>query len=335
MIQPLWNFIRARSIQGSSWKWLIGLLIAVLVFSYLGYRAFKGIQQLTQTSLHFQPGFLALSLACHWIGTGVAVVVWGDILRRLGVLSNTIFDFEAFCASAIARKIPGTVWYAVGRIAIYNLIDASKALVIIALVIEALMLSLAGLVDLSISVIYVNILPAWIDRRILFYVVLPVLVILAVVAAPAAIRYAIQRAQRRQKNGVKLTVPKITYRDSLRWLAGEAIVLVLATSVYYFLYKSIDTAHTHVPFTAMLGAFSLSTVVGPLAVWLPGDIGLRDGFLYLALTPFVDSSFAGLITIAGRIWISISEVFLGLVSAALLSRRYSLKLKNKPDRNQI
>jgi glycosyltransferase 2 family protein len=298
---------------------LIGLLFAVVVFSFLGIRAVQGIRQLAETGVRFTPEYLVLSFACQFIGVLLAAAVWSNILRRLGVASNYFFDLQTFCVSAIARKIPGMVWYAVGRLAIYQTISAPRALVIIALVIESVVIALGGLVTLGISIQTGLVASPGIDQRLLL-IGIPLIILAASVITPVLIRKGVEKArERNQETKIPDFLP-VTFLDTLRWIVAEAGVVVLAAGVPFFLMKSIDST-VGVPFISMLGAISLSVAIGPFAVWLQGDIGLKDGFIYLALSPWTDSPFAALVTLVARLWLSLLEISLGLGFGVALARR--------------
>jgi glycosyltransferase 2 family protein len=298
---------------------LIGLLFAVVVFTFLGIRAVQGVRQLAETGVRFTPEYLVISFACQFVGVLLAAAVWSSILRKLGVASNYFFDLQTFCVSAIARKIPGMVWYAVGRLAIYQTISAPRALVIIALVIESVVIALGGLVTLGISIQTGLVASPGIDQRLLL-IGIPLIILAASVITPVLIRKGVEKArERNQETKIPDFLP-VTFLDTLRWIVAEAGVVVLAAGVPFFLMKSIDST-VGVPFISMLGAISLSVAIGPFAVWLPGDIGLKDGFIYLALSPWTDSPFAALVTLVARLWLSLLEISLGLGFGVALARR--------------
>jgi hypothetical protein len=298
---------------------LIGVLIAAVIFTFLVIRAVQGVRQLAETGIHFTPEYLAISFACQFIGVLLAAAVWSNILRRLGVVSNYFFDLLTFCVSAIARKIPGMVWYAVGRLAIYHTISAPRPLVIIALIIESIVVALGGLVTLGISIQTGIFTSPGLDQR-LMLVGIPLIILVASILTPFLIRKGIERARKRDRDATIPDFLPVTFLDTLRWIVAESGVVLLAAGVPYFLMKSID-ATVEVPFFAMLGAISLSVTIGPFAVWLPGDIGLKDGFIYLALSPWTSSPFAALVTLAARLWLSFLEITLGLVFGIALARR--------------
>lgn len=306
-----------------SWKRLLSLAIALAVFSFLGVRAYQGLRQIIQTGLQFTPGYLLASLACQVMGVILAGGIWSDILRRLGAQAGFWTDLQILCVTALARKLPGPVWYAIGRLALYHDLGKPRGRVIIALVVESVVLALGGLVTLGFS-LSEGLLPlAGLSRNVLRFGIIPLLLVFAAWLGPRAIRFAARRTRAAQINGISQEQAPVSTWDCMRWLTGQALVVALAGGVAFFLLKSIDATRA-IPYHAVLGALSLAVVLGPLAVWLPGDIGLRDGFMYLALSPLSDGAFAGLITLAWRIWVSILELIAGGVAALALQKRLTL-----------
>lgn len=326
MNASLFHTIRARIRQRSFLARLVSLALAVLVFGFLGFRAFQAIRQLDGTQLSFSPGYLLLSFLCQSVGVMLAAWIWSDILSHLGLRSRYLFDLETFTATALARKIPGTLWYAVGRVAIYSARGLSKSRVILAIAVESVMIALGGLVNLAASVgsnffAIPGLEGPLFSPQVTAFVIIPAVLVLSSILSPILIRSVLRRTQPKDGQPEAPAEPlQVSFWDTLRWVAGETVVVILATGVGFFFMKSIDST-SPAPFTAMLGAVSLSTTIGPLAMWLPGDIGLKDGFLYLALSPWISSSFAALVTLTWRIWLSFLEIGMGLAGWLALQKQ--------------
>lgn len=308
--------------RARSKKTIVGVAFAVVVFGYLAWRAYQGVQQLSQTGVHFSSNRLLLSLACQAAGVLLAAAVWSDILHRLGVQTDYLFDLQVFCASAVARKLPGTVWYAVGRIALYDRTRCPKHPIIIALIIEATTVALAGLVAFGISLGTGLIqVPGTSDTDYLS-VLVAVLVTAAVLVQPFAVRFLIRRTSSKAKGEFDEQYMSVHFGETLRWLIGEMGVVTLGAAVSFFSMKSIDVSMP-IPFFSVLGAWGLAVAIGPIAMWLPGDIGLKDGFMYIALSTFISGPLAAVATLAWRLWVTLLELLFGLLSAVNLSRSIS------------
>lgn len=312
-----------RERAGIPWKRLFGLGIALAIFSFLLYRAVQGIQELAATGLHFTPGNLLISLACQAVGVLLAGLMWSDILKRLGAKAGYWMDLKILVVTALARKIPGPVWYAVGRLAIYDQLQQPRVAVIVGLVVESITLAAGGLLTLGISIAMGDFLPAGIDRRLLLYGITPLVLAAATLGAPLAVRLVMRRFSRPEQGGTAAPAQPVRTWDMMRWQLGQSIVVMLAAGVAYFLLKSMDTS-SQAPFSAVLGALSLAVVLGPFAVWLPADIGLKDGFMYLALSPWGSPGFAAVVTLAWRLWVSLMELTAGAAAFYSLQKQIQL-----------
>lgn len=319
--------IERRRKRRSRAKYLITLLFLGAVLTYLGLRGFSGVQQLVQSGIQLRPQFLLYSFLCQLTGVTIAAWLWGDILRQLGISSPFYFDLIAFCVSALARKIPGLVAYAVSRIVLYSEIRASKVKVSLAMVIEMLMMALSGLV-IVLLVAGNAVLPSiFIQYRWIWMGISLALSLAICLFSPRLVQSFLRFRQKHAPADSPQEVNvSLSFFSCLRWLVGEGLVILLAGGVGYFLIKSVNWPQA-VPYTSILSAFSFSVSLAPLAVWLPGDIGLRDSIMYLAITPWITASMAALMTLAYRIWLSLLEISFGL--AASLAHQL-LKKKVQP-----
>jgi len=306
-----------------SWKRLFSILLALSVFSFLGVRAIQGFQELSQSDIDFIPGYLVFSFLCQFFGVLLAAAVWNNILSRINIKTPYRFDLEVFSVSALARKIPGTVWYAIGRLAIYSFEGIEKAPVVIGLAIEAISLALGGAIAFSLSLGMGLISFEWLNAKI-FWIATPGLIAIVSILGPKLIDFAIRRTQKRDPPAETKVLPKIRTSDVLVWLSGEAGVAAFAGGVAYFVLRSI-IPDSSVPYAAVMGAFSMSMMIGPIAMWLPGDIGIKDGFMYLVLIAWMSSAQAAVIVLAWRIWLSLIEILIGLVAGISLSRKINIR----------
>jgi hypothetical protein len=303
---------------------IIPASIFIFVFSYLAVKGYSGIKLIYESGTKFHWEYLVISFICQLTGVMIAAFIWSHILKRLEVQSNYLFDLSAFCISALAKKVPGMVVYAVSRLVMYTAIKASKIRVTFAMITEMAMISLAGLLVFAITA-GSSLLPAsWKINNFLVIFIIIVLVILACLAAPGMIQWLVRMTQGKSGLNENPSNLKITYLDSFFWLIGEVVVVVLAGAVGYFLVKSVELPDS-VPYSAIIKAFSLSVALGPLSVWLPGDIGLRDGIMFLAMRPYTSASIGALITLIYRFWSSFLEITFGLVAGIIFQRRFNKK----------
>ena len=77
---------------------------------------------------------------------------------------------------------------------------------------------------------------------------------------------------------------------------------------------------THVPIATAAGAFTLSYILGTLALFAPGGIGVRELVLVSLLTPALGSGGALAVSIGSRILLTVTEAGAALLSLALVRR---------------
>jgi len=297
-----------------------GLLFFVLI--YLGYRAYFGLQSLLSQGIEFDLKFVFLSFICQVVGYFFAVGLWSDIIHQLGVKSDYWFDFLAFAVSAIGRKIPGFVIYAVGRLLIYSAIQVSKTLIAIGMIIEMVIYSISGIICLIIS--SGTALPyPWMNNPMVLASFALLATIGLILLGPKLITLVLKISKNQAKVDGFIGNNPLKFWNLLRWIVVGITVTFFSTGAVYFIFRSVKIP-TPIPFSPVLASFGLNFLMGPLAVWIPSDIGLRDGIMYFLIKNWTDPSLAALLTLAARVWISFTEIGLGLIAAFYLNRRINL-----------
>jgi len=310
--------------------------IFILIISYLIYRAYFGLKTLLETGGKFSIGYLFLSLVCQVVGYFLAAALWSDIIAKLGVQSDYWFDFQVFSVSAIGRKIPGIVIYALGRLLIYNAVNVSKTLITIGIVIEMVINSLSGLVIL-IPISSKYILFPWLTNPAVLLSLLFIFFLFIVIVGPKLIFFVLKVTKSETDFLKNKGQNPLKFWNMLRWIITSVIIGFFSAGVVYFICRSIQGTET-IPFDSVLNSIGYNLFIGPLSVWLPSDIGLRDGILYFNIKTWIEPSFAALLTLASRVWISIMEIGIGITSAYFLNKRIKLRLilkNNKSSKEKI
>ena len=297
-----------------------GLFFFVLI--YLGYRAYFGLKSLIDQGIEFDLKFVFLSLSCQIIGYFLATALWSSIIRQLGVKSDYGFDFLAFSVSAIGRKIPGIVIYAIGRLLIYAAVKVSKTLVAIGMIIEMIIYSISGIICLIIS--SGTTLPyPWMNNPLILAFLVFLITIGLSLLGPKIIAWTLRISNKQTNYLGLLDQNPFRFQNLFRWVILGIIVTFFSTGAVYFIFRSIELP-TPIPFSPVLASFGLNFLLGPLAVWIPSDIGLRDGIMYLLIKNWTNPSLAALLTLSARVWISFTEIGIGLISAIFLNKRINL-----------
>lgn len=299
---------------------IVAFLLSIVMLGYLVVRSYQGANQLWETGLKIDPLFALGALSCQVLGVLLAVLIWSQIINQLGYRYPFWFHFQVFGISALVRKLPGTVWYAITRLKIYEQKGVSRKTMLIALSLEVLTLSCAGLGGFLIGL--ANGFPQTVILNQLKYTTLEVLIIAVVCLCLFA---GIQRFTGwtwLDKARRTLSLPEeVNIANFLLWLTGELLVIILATGVLFFVCLALYP-NAILSFTSLLGAFALAVALGPIAMWIPGDIGLKDGFVYIILRLAIGDAPAALATLVWRLSVTLLETLVGLFCSFSLGFKY-------------
>src|SRR4030065_238356 len=91
------------------------------------------------------------------------------------------------------------------------------------------------------------------------------------------------------------------------WVLKALGFFFLANSFYNFDYAWLKR---------FLGMYLFSWVLGFVAVFAPGGLGIREGSMTLFLKSYFPTGFAISLSLIGRVWITILELLLALLAFA-------------------
>jgi hypothetical protein len=106
-------------------------------------------------------------------------------------------------------------------------------------------------------------------------------------------------------------------------VAGSTLTL-LSWCVYGFAFWSLGRGlglPPALPLADAAGVFALGYILGLLALFVPGGIGVREGVFYVLLTPYLGSGGALALSVASRLELTVTEAVAGLGALALGGRK--------------
>lgn len=216
-------------------RWATAVMVAVvlLIVARLLYRERETLLAFPWT---WNIPFLVLSWIMHGLTMVGTFYVWRTMLRRLSGTDSLAVrpDFSIYFTTTLAKRIPGTVWYAAGRVWLYERLGIRSSPTLAALVLEMAVIYLSGVVfvllllPVSVSAASATLLPLgqtslWLGALILGCGTL--------IVWPGALERVINLARRRLgRDEVRLTVGP---RDLMVWLAVDLLVWVAAGLGFY------------------------------------------------------------------------------------------------------
>ncbi len=264
-------------------------------------------------SFHFDARYLAASWLVQTGGWLLSVAIWRRILRGVGAPEvGYRKHLVAHSWSGLGNIIPGSVWLPASRLALYRRFGVPAFAVSTAMVIEWLVVGLAGIGLYAASAPFAT---AFSNAG-----AVP-LAVAAVVAAsvlhPRVFRYWLRVAARRFQTTDPLPPPAAvpSPTQSAGYTIGEAVVLTLAGFGFFLLMRAVAPAAS---LPDALNAWALSVAVANLLAWMPATVLFKDGAMALALVPLYGSLFVAVgVVVAWRLFMTAELLSWGLIASAV------------------
>lgn len=312
------NHWRERLRQAMRRKRFWGALVAMLLVSVLsGYALYGLVRSGEEIDLQQVLGridarmFLTSSLV-YAVALGLAVLGWGWIVGALSGMWNWPQHARIYCVTAITRRLPGTLWYLVGRVVMYERLGVPRTLVAVGGGLEYAMILLSGLLvalvagPLALSGQRLN--PLWLAGGVLLG---------GLVLNPPVLRALVRRIS-------PASAPlAVRYRDLLGWALVYVGVWCFGGGVLYVLAATIQP----LPLTALpliVGIWATAGIVTSFTTFIPFGLGVQE----LTLTALLSTTIGGapealVVALLMRIVLTVNEVawalaagLFGLVAAS-------------------
>jgi len=274
---------------------LSSMIFIGLGFTFVGYRLIRSWPELSDYRFRFHPGYFLLSLLLYSVGLMAAVLCWGLILRRLGEEVSFRRNIKLYCYSNLAKNVPGKVWYALGRVYLYEREGVAKTVTAMAIALELGLFVLAG------SLLAGLMLPfSSVDLTGRDYAFIALLLCAgAILMHPPIFNRFANFIVKRQKEDVDPIA--VGFGDIVIWLLLNSAVLVIAgVALFCVMNAFYPTAAENL--LTLIGAWALSAAAGNLIFWMPSGLGVNEGMLALVISSFAPFPIAVAAAIIWRAW---------------------------------
>lgn len=245
------------------------------------------------------------ALMVVWSTYALLIAAWLAVLRGWGQRLPYLAGAKIWCVSNLGRYLPGKVWSVAGlavlaeRAGVQGWAAAASAIAL-----QALAVGTGGLVVAAAAPASV---PGW---MLAVALVFGAATVLALVWEPGP-RLASGLMPRVSMQALPVTTAVgATLITWLSWL-GYGVAFWLLGRGLVPADLSLSTA---------TGAFAAAYIVGLLAVFAPGGVGVREVLLVALLTPAVGSGSAITLTVASRLLLTITEAGAALMAFAIKTR---------------
>jgi hypothetical protein len=259
------------------------------------------------------PALLVLACAAVAAYYLVFVLGWMKILADWGVRISYPTALNSEIVSMLAKYVPGGVWTPAARVVAMRRAGVNDAaLVTAAMLVEAGISAVAGVLVFAISLVWVRGVSGPVIPIGIFGVVVALLLHPRVFHAVAT-RFLRRFGYRELPPLRASTLAGLLVFYAGTWVIGGTGVWLLLRSV---------GAHPTVSTIVFLGGVSaVGAIVAVLAFFAPSGLGAREGSMYGLMLAITSSGAALSATLLNRVAITLVEVLLFLFGALVLRRR--------------
>ena len=286
---------------------LIALVGAVLLS--LGWTVYSNWEMLVSYDWQFDLRYLGVSFVCYSAALFLSILTWHAIIRCLAGLTDFKLNARVYLYSAIAKRLPGVVWYIASRLYMYQQEGIAKTVTSTGLVLETAMMIVAGMAVYLGSLLLGQ--QGSIGGGLLWLALVPLLVVMI---QPSLLVRAVNAVLARL--GRSRLEMQVRRQDSLLWVGLYAANWVAGGLSLYFLTLAIHPLPAAALFD-VVGTVALSGALSLIAFFVPGGWGIREVSLTLALRPYLPLPLALAVPLLFRLWLVLGEIFWVGVSAAL------------------
>jgi uncharacterized membrane protein YbhN (UPF0104 family) len=289
--------------RGWIWAGQVSLAVLVGVFVYRSlsdhWTEFRGLSFPEE----IQPGRIALAALLVWLAYGLLIAGWRILLRGWGQQLSLKTAARIWCLSNLGRYLPGKVWSIAGlavlapRAGVAGWAAAASAVAMQALA-----------VGTGVAVVAATSPGAAPPVRLAVAFAIAMGSVFLLTARP--LTAAVARATAGRLPVTPLPTSAVVFG------AGAALASWFLYGAAFWLITLGFTPATPTTLTMAVGSFTAGYIVGLLALFTPGGLGVREMVLVGLLTPAVGGGPAIVVAVASRLLLTLTEVVAALATLA-------------------
>ena len=295
------------------WKVLrfaAGLILSFSILIYIGYGLWVKWEQVRDYPWQLRPFLLVFSGILLFIAYGIFFVLWKVLLSKFGERISYLPGFRIWFLSQLGKYVPGKIWGAIGRVFLLRRKGIGIAAGSLSVVYELILMVLSGLIFSLLT------LPFWGEARHFLsssknvsewsWVIAGIVLLLGILH-PRLWSWVGKRTSRLAGEGSG-KIDRSPGYSLLIGLTGCYVALWGLVGLSFCLFVASFSAISWSHFPAIAGIFVFSWIAGTLVFLAPAGLGIREGFLILALGPLISPEFALVAAVASRIWNTVVEM---------------------------
>lgn len=311
-----------------TWKRALRWVIQIVVIGAIGFFLVRTVvrnwQEVKDFSWHINPWLLAASFLLLAGTIFYMIVLWRWLLARLGGKISLSSAFRIFSISSLGRYLPGKVWQVVGMVYLGRREGVRAEAGVWAALLAQILAVLSGFL-VTLAALFLEqkrMLAPLLDRLgvesiSLWWFILPLIVVLVLLHPRILERITnlLLKLFKREPLRFKLSYPG---------LLGLFLLYVLSWlcygSAFYLFLASVNPLPLS-NWVVVTGGFAAAYIVGLLAIFVPGGLGVREGVLALFLAGLVGSGVAAALSFGQRLWFTAIELTFVAISVIFLRRK--------------
>ncbi len=280
---------------------VLGLTLVIL--AGLGAMIYNSRELLLSYEWRIRPLPLIASFLIYTVALALAALAWGLIMNQIAGESSWIGHLRIYYVTNLTKRLPGVLWYVLGRTVMYDQVGVSKTLVSVGSGLEFILLIVSGIM---VSLLSWPLLPA-LDLGKPWWLLLGLIGGLIVVH-PTVINFILHKLRIRSD-----TFRALRYRSIMAWLFIYFVIWLMGGIILFSVIATIyPISLTLLP--GVIGAWGLSGIIAMLGTFSPSGFGLREISLSLLLALLIPSGVAVIAAILIRILLTLYEAGWALIA---------------------
>jgi hypothetical protein len=257
---------------------------------------------------------ILIAFTVYSIDLVLAIIAWIVIIGMMSGYWRVLPHTGIYLLTNITRRLPGTFWYVVGRLVLYERVGIPRSTTVLASGMEFAATVVAGLVvaltawPLVLST--TNIAPYWF--------LLPLCAGIALLSPPPVRALMRRFAPEHAAN--------IRYRHLLTWVLLYVVVWIGGGVILFVLVNAVQPQ----PLSALPAIVGVWAAAGVAAILLfsfvPFGLGVTEITLATLLSPFLSTTEALFVALVLRVLATLAELFYGLIGVGITV--YSVRYVN-------
>lgn len=286
-----------------------GKILPPLIFTFISF----GILILLffrekEAFLEFDWRFRIIPLVTSFIVFSINLIlmsfVWYKILLYLGYVNDIRTHFRVYWISNFMKRIPGTIWYIIGRAKLYETNGIPKRLTAIASGIEYAMLVLSSFV-----VGFIFALDKVLEQKNYVWIAVSVFIICLIIVNPKTIRWIFIRI------GIDAASPN--YKALIGWFAVYIVVWIGNGMILFLMLNTISYLEINNLFF-VVGSVAFVNLISSALFFAPSNFGVGEVTLSLMLSSILPTPISVFIALLSRMLLTFYDFIWAIIGYFLI-----------------